>query len=266
MSHRTRLATALVALLAVAGPVGAHGSPAASPSLTLNVNAAGFLELVLGNGTRIRTSSAPGATIPPGPYLVIVNTDVVETRDTFHIFHLSGPGVNLSSDLLPCENPREVGTVTLRPSSTYVYEDSRNAEITRVVVTTSSSGSSAETSSSAPAPSTANASGTVSNSSHFGSAVAPFRGTLIGTVGPAGKLTLSRNGKSVSSLKWGRYKIAVADRTPNGGFTLGRPDGKTVVVTRPSFVGTRTVTLALRAGRWMFFSAAAEKHHFTVVS
>ena len=121
--HRIRLATVLVGLIALAGALGVQSSRAAAPSLTLSVNVNGSLEAVLGNGTRIRTSSAPGVVIPPGTYLVIVNSDVPDDRDIFHLFHLTGPGMNMSSDLLPCENPRELQEVTLRPSSTYTYED-----------------------------------------------------------------------------------------------------------------------------------------------
>ncbi len=106
----------------------------------------------------------------------------------------------------------------------------------------------------------------MSNSSLIGTGIkaVPFRGTLIGTVGAAGKLTLSLKGKRVSSLKPGRYKIAVDDKTPKGGFTIGRPNSKSVTVTGSSFVGKHTVTLQLKAGQWMFYSSAAKKNHFTV--
>ena len=262
--HRVRLVTVVIGLFALAGTLGVHGSRAAEPSLTLNVNVNGSLEAVLGNGTRIRTSSAPGAVIPPGPYLVIVRSDVPDSLDIFHVFHISGAGLNLSSDLLPCENPREVNTVTLRPNSTYTYEDSRHPDLARVVFTTSGDGSSSETSGSSGGPSGANYSGSVSNSEVLGSAVVPFRGTLLGTVGSGGKLTLSRNGKSVSSLKQGRYKIAVDDKTPKGGFTIGRPHSPSVTVTGSAFVGKHTVTLRLKAGQWTFYSSPAKKHHFVV--
>ena len=204
--------------------------------------------------------------IPPGPYLVIVKSDVPDDRDIFHLFHLTGPGMNLSSDLLPCENPRELQEMTFRPSSTYTYEDSRHPELGRVVFSTSGEGSSSETSSGASGPSTGKSTGSVSNSSAIGTGIVPFRGTLLGTVGAAGKLTLSHKGKRVSSLKPGRYKIAVDDRTPKGGFTIRRPNRKTVTVTGSSFVGKHTVTLQLKAGEWMFYSSASKKHAFTVVA
>ena len=76
MPHRVRLLPVLVGLLALAGALAVHDSGAAAPPpLTLSVNLNGLLEVDLGNGTRIRTSSAPGAVIPPGPYLAIVSSD-----------------------------------------------------------------------------------------------------------------------------------------------------------------------------------------------
>jgi hypothetical protein len=218
------------------------------------------LEVVLGNGTRIRSATAPGTVIPPGSYLLIVNTDVPETRDSFHIFHLFGPGVNMSSDLLPCENPREIYEVTLRPSSTFTYEDTRHPETTHVVFTTSATGSSTDTSGGSSGPAGTTSSGTVSNSSTVGTAV--FRGTLAATVA-AGKLTLSRNGRAVSKLKTGRYRIAVDDRTTTGGFMLLRPNKDTVRVTASAFVGKRAVTLTLRPGGWSYGSGSVTRR-FTV--
>jgi hypothetical protein len=184
------------------------------------------------------------------------------------MFHLSGPGVNVSSELLPCENPMPLLTVTLQPSSTYTYDDLRHPELTHVVFTTSAAGSSSDTSGGSSGPSTAKSTGSVSNTSVVGSDLAsiPFRGTLIGTVGSAGKLSLSRNGKTVSALKSGRYKIAVDDETPTRGFTIGAVHRQSIMVTGPSFVGKHTATVYLRAGQWTYYSSAENKHQFTVVT
>ncbi len=239
----------------------AGSSATATPSLTLNVNLTGALEVVLGNGTRISTGSAPGAVIPPGQYLVVVASDVPDSRDLFHLFHLYGPSLNVESDLLPCENPRPLYPVTLRPSTTYIYEDSRHPELGQVVFTTSASGSSSSTAgASAATGSTGKSAGTSSNTSILASAL-PFRGTLVGSVGAAGTLTLSRNGQSVSSLEAGRYSIAVKDRTASAGFQLAPAKGRKVIVTGPSFVGEKRMTVTLSAGHWAF-----GPHRFTVTS
>jgi len=242
-------------LAALAAPT----APAATavPSLTLNVNLSGALEIVLGNGTHIRS----GAVIPPGPYLVLVASDVPDSRDLFHLFHLYGPSVNVESDLLPCENPRPLYTVTLKPSTTYTYEDTRHPELGQVVFTTSATGSSSDTAGGAsPTGAGGKSGGTSSNTSILASNL-PFRGTLVGTVGPAGALSLSRNGKHVSSLQAGRYSFSVDDRTPRLGFQLAPPKGRTVTVTSPAFVGEKRMTVTLSPGRWAFGG-----HRFTVVS
>ena len=248
--------------MSVRGLAGASRGSAATavPSLTLNVNLSGALEIVLGNGTRIRG----GAVVPPGPYLVLVASDVPDSRDLFHLFHLYGPSLNVESDLLPCENPRPLYTVTLKPSTTYIYEDSRHPELGQVVFTTSASGTSSDTAGGAsPTGAGGKSGGTSSNTSILASngAALPFRGTLAGTVGSVGAVTLTRNGKSVSSLKAGRYSVSVDDRTASAGFQLAPPKGEKVVVTGPSFVGEKRMTVTLSPGRWAF-----GPHRFTVTS
>jgi hypothetical protein len=227
----------------------------------LNVNPSGGLEVVLGNGTHISTASAPGAVIPPGPYLVVVASDVPDSRDLFHLFHLYGPSLNVESDLLPCENPRPLYTVTLKPSTTYFYEDTRNPQLGQVVFTTAATGSSSSTAGAAAAVgSSGSSAGTSSNTSVLATAL-PFRGTLVGTVGAGGSLTLSRNGKDVSSLQAGRYRISVDDRTSRLGFQLAPASGRKLTVTSPSFVGEQRMTVTLTPGRWTFGG-----HRFTVRS
>jgi hypothetical protein len=257
---RLLVAAALVVLLA---PAGALGARKADPSLTLNINGSGGLEVVLGNGTRIRTTSAPGTVIPPGSYLLIVKSDVPDDKDVFHMFHLTGAGVDMSSDLLPCENPREIYTITLRPSSTYTYEDGRHPELSRIVFTTSASGSSSDTASTAAGHTAGGYSGSVSNSDQLGSNA--LRGALAGTVSPTA-LTLTRAGKAVSRIKAGRYRITVNDTSAKRGFKLTKVNGKPVTLTRPAYVGKRTLIVDLVAGNWTLSAAPGARRTFTVVS
>jgi hypothetical protein len=259
-SPRLLVAAAVIALLA---PAGALGAPKADPSLTLNVNLGGALEVVLGNGTRIRTSSAPGTVIPPGPYLLIVRSEVPDDKDIFHVFHLSGAGVEMSSDLLPCENPREIYTIVLRPNSTYTYEDGRHPELSRVVFSTSGSGSSSDTASAAAGHTQGGYSGSVSNSDPLGSKT--LRGILAGTV-TASRLALTAKGKPVSLIEAGRYRITVADRSAKRGFTLAKVNRRPVTLTKPAYVGKRTVTVNLTPGRWTFSTGAGKAHSFTVLT
>ena len=251
---------AAAAALRAPGALAGHRARAADPSLTLNVNLSGALEVVLGNGTRIRTTSAPGTVVPPGPYLLIVKSDVPDEKDVFHLFHLSGPGVDMSSDLLPCENPREIYTINLRPNSTYVYEDGRHPELPRIVFSTSAAGSSSDTAGTG-AGSSAVYSGSVSNQQLLGSKA--VRGTLAGSV-TAG--TLLAKGKPVSLIKAGRYRISVDDRSTRRGFTLTKAGRKPIVLTKPAYVGKQTVTVNLTPGSWTFAPASGARHGFNVVS
>jgi hypothetical protein len=262
---RARLVSLLAGVLTLAGAIGVQETGAAGPPpLTLNVNAGGALEVVLGNGTRLRTNSAPGAVIPPGPYLAIVASDVPDSVDIYHMYHLFGPGVNISSELLPCENPAPVNAVVLQPSSTYTYEDSRNPQITHVVFSTSASGSSADTAGSGSGPATAKATGSVSNSSLVGSDATSVRATLVAALAGSGAPSLSLKGKRVSSLAPGRYRIMVVDHTARAGFTIGKLHASPKTLTGPSFVGTRTVTLVLTAGTWRVSTSAGAGRMFTV--
>jgi hypothetical protein len=109
----------------------------------------------------------------------------------------------------------------------------------------------------------------VKNSDIVGSGLLPYRGSLAAAVSAAGKLSLTRNGRPVSStsLKAGRYTITVADGSAKAGFTLKKvePSTWTVVLTRAAFVGRRSVRVQLGAGRWTFFSrAGASARHFVV--
>ena len=247
---RPLLAAALFAVLAV--PVSASGSPIV-PQLTANVTATS-ITLVGADGKRVRV-------LQPNTYRIVVHD-----RTTVQNFHLVGPGVNISSDLLPCENPAPVNTVMLLPSSTYTYEDSRHPDLTHVVFTTSAGDSSADTAGGSGGPASAKSTGAVSNSSLVGSAVKEVQGTLVGTISSVGRTTLSLGGKSVSSLKSGRYKLTVDDRTPRGGFALEHANSRSAVITGPSFVGRHTVTIYLSAGRWAFSSSTGAKHAFVVVA
>jgi hypothetical protein len=96
------------------------------------------------------------------------------------------------------------------------------------------------------------------------SAASPIRGTLNGTADTLGRVTLTHNGKRVSSLKAGRYTVAVVDKAPRSGFIFDRPNFTTITVTSSPFVGKRTTTVTLTPGSWSFHGAVGALHTFTV--
>lgn len=75
---------------------------------------------------------------------------------------------------------------------------------------------------------------------------------LIGTVGPGSTISLkTTTGKRVSMLSRGSYRIVVKDRSDDHNFAVRGP-GMSRSLTGVDFVGTKTVTLKLGAGRFTF--------------
>ena len=90
---------------------------------------------------------------------------------------------------------------------------------------------------------------------------------LVATVGPGFTISLkSAAGKKVTSLKAGTYTITVDDRSRVHDFRLRGP-GLNKVFSSVAAVGTKSVTVKLRAGRYQFTCqphAAAMRGAFTV--
>jgi len=75
---------------------------------------------------------------------------------------------------------------------------------------------------------------------------------LVASVGPGFTISLkTAAGKKVTVLKPGTYSISVRDKSPVHDFRLRGP-GINKVLSGISAVGTKTVTLRLRAGRYQF--------------
>ena len=102
---------------------------------------------------------------------------------------------------------------------------------------------------------------------HAGAAGHP---KLIGVVGKNGayKITLaSSTGKLVKTLKAGTYTLVIHDDAPIHNYELDGPHGKSWTFTSVSFVGTKTFTLKLVAGKYKAYCAPHESimfQHFTV--
>ena len=76
---------------------------------------------------------------------------------------------------------------------------------------------------------------------------------LQGTIGPGFTISLKRGTAPVRLLKAGRYTFVVADKSSIHNFTLNGPGVANRAITATSFVGTKTVTLALRRGTYRFY-------------
>jgi hypothetical protein len=176
------------------------------------------------------------------------------------LFDLTGPGVSILSDMVGGEVDTYVYDAYFLPNSTYTWRNDRNPSVAYTFTT------SASIVGTAPAPTTHGITGkhtTVSSQDLVGSAAVPLRGRLSGAVTPAGRLTFAYQGRSVSRLKAGRYEITVTDRSSTSGFLLQHAN-RVVQVTGSKFVGTRSASVPLTAGRWLILPTAGRAASYTI--
>jgi plastocyanin len=74
---------------------------------------------------------------------------------------------------------------------------------------------------------------------------------LVGAVGPGFTITLKRFNKPLRTLPAGRYTITVSDKSNIHNFHLKGP-GVNKMISAVGFVGTKTVIVALKKGRYTF--------------
>jgi hypothetical protein len=75
---------------------------------------------------------------------------------------------------------------------------------------------------------------------------------LTGTTGPGFTITLKKAGKKVAILKPGAFTITVSDKSSSHDFVLKGP-GVNKRITTVAFKGTKTVTVTLRRGSYVYF-------------
>jgi flagellar hook assembly protein FlgD len=258
VSRRASWVVSFVALLVVAAaPVGAR---AAGLELFVTFQENHTITVTLADGT-----SVAGATLPAGSYTVHMENPYDVSGPEFD---LRGPGVQIVTDMFFGETPSETYRAELQPSSTYTW---RNNERPTALFTFRTSGSSSTgSSSSGSSPSSSSPTTTTKSSSSskdvVGSAILPLRGQLAADVSTAGKLSLRLKGKTVATLKAGRYTIKVLDETARAAFVLQKLGKAPVTLSGRAYVGKRSATVTLRAGQWMFFSSAGKKSYFAVTA
>ena len=87
---------------------------------------------------------------------------------------------------------------------------------------------------------------------------------LKGTVGPGFTISLTQGGKKVKTLKPGRYTFVVSDKAAIHNFVLERETGGTFekAITKVSFRGTKSATIALKKGKWKYYCKPHETSMF----
>ena len=250
----------LAALLLV--PAVALGRTSASLSLNVTFAANGSISVALPNGTPVGTTSGSPTVIPAGFYTVLL-TGPGGCTSMPH-FDLRGPGETIHDNLNEGESDNVTYNAYFMPNSTYTWTSDAAPTVVHTFVTTSDIEGTAPPRS-ANGLSSSNHT-TVSSSNLIGSLVLPARGTLIGTVTAAGKLTISYNGKSISTLKAGSYTLKVNDLSSTTGFMLRRGKYAPLSITSATFVGKRTETVRLTAGHWIVMPRLGQTTYSVIVS
>jgi hypothetical protein len=265
-----RLAPVIAVVTAAVFTPAAGSRPAALPTLYVEYTMNCTFTITDDAGRRL-------ASIAPGTYQVQIQTpvpfgavDLTGVHDmtackSFVQFQLTGPGVNLQSTLGDGDSAFWLYTETFQPNASYVAQDLNQPSVTRFPFSTAAAGSAPQPATPSSGGSTTPSKGTPSTDI-VGSEANPFRGSLDAIVFKSGKLSLSRNGKRVSSLKSGRWTFAVDDESARAGFGIQVLKGKTQTITTASYVGNHDVTVTLKPGRWSFFTPGGKKTTFFVVS
>jgi hypothetical protein len=86
--------------------------------------------------------------------------------------------------------------------------------------------------------------------------------TLKGVVGPGYTISLKKGGKKVKTLKAGKYKIVISDKSSIHNFTLERekPSKPHMEkhITATSFTGSKTLVWTLKPGSWRAYCSIHE--------
>lgn len=220
MERGRLLAAAAAVALAVCGVAGGQGAP-----LRGTVGPGFSITLVDGQGNRVTN-------LDPGTFEL-----VVDDLSDEHNFRLSGPGVDVATDV--AEIGRRTFAVTLQ-AGTYTFLCDPHAGLMRGSFTVGTP------------PSSTGGGG----SSTLPQASAPVGARLVLTIGPGATITLRTvAGKRVTVLRAGAYTVVVRDRSPVHGVRLAGAGAR--AATARAFTGTRTLRVDLAKGTLVFRSDPA---------
>ena len=213
------LTLAIVLLVSALGAAG--GARADNPVLTGNVGVNDAFTISLAGPT-----GAPVRNLDPGTYTLLVHDG-----SDLHNFHLTGPGVDVST---PVEQAGDFTFTITLSAGTYTFMCDPHATIMKGSFTVGAATTPAPAPAPAPTP-----------------AATPTK--LLAAIGPGAKISLrAADGSALSSLAAGSFTIVVRDRSATDDFRLAGPGVSKA--TGVSFKGTVTWKLTLKAGRYTFRS------------
>jgi hypothetical protein len=237
----------------------AHGRATAPLTLKVNFTLSGTISVNLPNGTPVGVTGGSPTVIPAGYYILDMNGP--GGCAAMPHFTLRGPGVQVFDNLNEGESDHVEYNANFLPNSTYVWSSDAVPGVLHTFVTSSDVVGTANPRS--PGGLTSGNHTTVKSSDFVGSAILPQRGTLTASVSPAGTLSLAYKGKSIASLMAGRYTISVTDKSSTSGFAVQKLRHATTTLTGRAFVGKRSETVQLTAGKWVF-SPSGGKRSYTI--
>ena len=284
MAVRVRRMSILIAVLALAAALAAPGfsgsrdtnPPPAMPTLYVVYAMNCTFTIVDDYGKRVTS-------IAPGTYQVEVSTpimfklvrpggvgvDDIAANDFTGCkgwvqFQLTGPGVDLFSTLdSGCDAFLLLPAQTFKASSTYTFQDLNQPGVTRTTITVDKDGT-------PPVPPTnpyTKTSGKGDTSvDPVGAGRVPIIGTTNATLSKSGALSMTKKGKTVLTLKTGKYKFVITDDSSKGGFVIEPVSGKPKNLTSTKFVGKLSKGAVLKPGRWMYHSSAGKSYYFLVTN
>jgi hypothetical protein len=249
----------LLVAVAVGTCLSSAAARGASP-LTLNVafSTNQTIAVTLGDGTPVGTTNGVPTVIPAGYYTVQI-TGPMGLPEGLPYFQLTGPGVDLLSNLNEGGLESWRDQVTLATSSTYTWTDDAIPGVVHTFVTSAVVGGSA------PAAAVSPKKGTPTQDQDIvGSGVVATTGTLAASVSSGGRLSLLQNGGPVGSLLAGTYRIAVNDRSARAGLVVVKSGHAGRNLSGVRYVGKRSVSVKLTAGRWTFRTGSADADSIVV--
>src|SRR5262245_5119455 len=179
-------------------------------------------------------------------------------------FQLTGPGVDLFSTLdSGCDAFLLLPAQTFKAGASYTFQDLNQPAVTRTVLPVDKDG----------APPTPPSNPYTKTSGKGDKSVDPVGmnrlptiGTINATIGKSGQLSLTSKGKTVLSIKPGKYRFVVNDMSNKGGFIIEPVDGHPKNLTGAKFVGKLSKGAVLKPGRWMYHSSTGKTYYFLVTN
>jgi hypothetical protein len=262
----TAVAAAVAVVLVSTGTAGSRTAGSAAPTLY-------FMYAMNCTFAIVDDAGKTVSSIPPGHYQVDVRTplafgtmplvggpanDMTACKGAPQ-FQLTGPGVDLFTTMTAgCESDK-VFTETFQPNGTYVAQDLNQPSVAHGSFTTLASGTPV-----VPVVTYGGGKGKPEVSTDIVGSLA-VKGTLDASVSAAGTPVLKNAGKTVATLKAGRYKFTITDRDPKHGFLVLGPTSKSPTnLTGVKFVGTKSLAVKLTAGKWTYYTNLGTIRFFRV--